>query len=154
MAKDRLHGSRLRRGRVSEPGRIYLVTTVTEGRRPVFADLALGRELVRCLRHVEEAGFAETLCYVAMPDHLHWLLALGEQKSLSGLVQILKNLSARRINASRGAVGPLWQAGFHDRALRVEEDVVGVARYVVANPVRAGLVARVGEYPFWDAKWL
>jgi hypothetical protein len=29
-----------------------------------------------------------------------------------------------------------------------------LARYVVANPVRAGLVQRVGQYPHWDAIWL
>jgi hypothetical protein len=29
-----------------------------------------------------------------------------------------------------------------------------VARYVVMNPVRAGLVSRVGDYPFWDAAWI
>ena len=29
-----------------------------------------------------------------------------------------------------------------------------VARYIVANPLRAGLVERVGDYPYWDAVWL
>lgn len=50
--------------------------------------------------------------------------------------------------------GQLWQAGYHDRALRREEDLRSVARYVVANPVRAGLVSRVGEYSHWDAIWV
>jgi len=155
MAENKPRGQGLRRGRVSEPGRIYLVTTVTHARQPLFADFQSARLLVRCLRHLDEAGLAaESLCFVVMPDHLHWLFALGERKPLSGLVQILKNLSGRQVNAMRGQVGPVWQPGFHDHALRAEEDVVGVARYVVANPVRAGLVGRVGEYPFWDAKWL
>lgn len=148
------HGHDLRRGRVSEPGRIYLLTTVTRERRPVFSDLASGRVVVRCLREMERSGLAETLCFVVMPDHLHWLLALGDRKNLSRVVQVMKNLSARRLNALRGTSGPVWQAGFHDHALRAEEDVVAVARYVVANPVRAGLVPRVGEYGLWDAKWL
>jgi hypothetical protein len=38
--------------------------------------------------------------------------------------------------------------------LRREEDVLSVARYIVVNPLRAGLVARVGDYPLWDAVWL
>jgi len=29
-----------------------------------------------------------------------------------------------------------------------------IARYIVANPLRAGLVSRVGDYPLWDACWL
>jgi hypothetical protein len=38
--------------------------------------------------------------------------------------------------------------------LRQDEDVARVARYVVANPLRAGLVKRIGDYPLWDAAWL
>jgi len=48
----------------------------------------------------------------------------------------------------------VWQPGFHDHALRKEEDVRAVARYVVANPLRAGLVQRIGDYPHWNAIWL
>jgi len=29
-----------------------------------------------------------------------------------------------------------------------------MARYIVANPLRAGLVERIGDYPLWDATWL
>ena len=49
---------------------------------------------------------------------------------------------------------PVWQRGFHDYALGVDKDIVHVARYIVANPLRAGLVSRIGDYPLWDAKWL
>nr|EPB97991.1 hypothetical protein L321_00197 [Pseudomonas plecoglossicida NB2011] len=49
---------------------------------------------------------------------------------------------------------PVWQAGYHDRALRREEDVVMAARYIIANPLRAGLADKVGDYPHWDAVWV
>jgi len=49
---------------------------------------------------------------------------------------------------------PIWQDGYHDHALRAEESLEDVARYIVMNPVRAGLVKSVREYPLWDAKWL
>ncbi len=42
----------------------------------------------------------------------------------------------------------------HGRSLRKDEDLVHLARYVVANPVRAGLVERLGDYPLWDAQWV
>jgi hypothetical protein len=29
-----------------------------------------------------------------------------------------------------------------------------LARYIVANPLRAGLVEHLGDYPHWDAVWL
>lgn len=48
----------------------------------------------------------------------------------------------------------LWQPGFHDRVLRAEDDLVAVARYVVANPIRAGLSRSFGGYPFRDAVWI
>jgi len=65
-----------------------------------------------------------------------------------------KSLITREVNLSIGRSGPLWQQGFHDRALRREDDLVKMARYVVANPLRAGLVERLGDYPLWDAIWV
>ncbi|MEQ7866160.1 transposase, partial [Xanthomonas sp. WHRI 8393] len=35
-----------------------------------------------------------------------------------------------------------------------KDDLRLAARYLIANPLRAGLVERVGDYPFWDAIWL
>lgn len=66
----------------------------------------------------------------------------------------IKGRSAKQINTLSGRQGKLWQDGFHDRALRREEDVLPAARYIVANPLRAGLVSRVGDYPLWDSVWL
>jgi REP element-mobilizing transposase RayT len=83
-----------------------------------------------------------------MPDHLHWLMQLGEQVDLVRCVQGVKSMVSRQLGA------PVWQAGFHDRAMRQEEDLQALARYIVANPLRAGLVTRVGDYPHWDAMWL
>ncbi|RLJ16245.1 transposase [bacterium endosymbiont of Escarpia laminata] len=142
-------GHTLRQGRFSEPGRIYLITAVTHERSALFTNLQLGRVLVSTLRNAP----ATTLCYVIMPDHLHWLMQL-EKVSLSSVVQGVKSASAHSINRSLGIHRPVWQAGFHDHALRRDEDVKLVARYVVANPIRAGLVKRVSDYPLWDAMWL
>ena len=43
--------------------------------------------------------------------------------------------------------GRLWQEGFFDRVLRDEDDLLGIAAYIVANPMRAGLCGRVHDYP-------
>ena len=43
--------------------------------------------------------------------------------------------------------------GYYDHALRKEENVQNIARYIVANPLRADLVKNVGDYPYWYAKW-
>ena len=88
-------------------------------------------------------------------DHIHWLFSLAEDISLTSVVAGMKRHSARQINdliEYRGR--PVWQRGFHDHALRRDEDVIHVARYIVANPLRAGLVSRIGDYSLWDAAWL
>ena len=144
----------LRRGRVSEACRVYHVTTVTRNRTLTFVDLDRGRHVVRSLRASDEAGATRTLAYVVMPDHLHWLLQLEERRNLSAVVGRVKASSARMINGSRATGGPVWQRGFHDHAVRQQEDLRGLARYIVYNPVRSGLVDHPRSYPLWDAAWL
>jgi putative transposase len=149
------HGRDLRKGRVSIENNIYLVTIVTQGGRPLFNRLECGRVVVCSLQYAEKFGIASTLAYVVMPDHSHWLMSLENQSSLSNVVGRIKRNTSRQINRHLGYTGVgVWQRGFHEHALRGEEDVRDVARYIVANPLRAGLVKRVGDYPLWDAVWL
>lgn len=145
--------SRLRRGRFSQPERIYLLTANTLNRVPLFADWRIGRLVVQQLRREQAQGAAKSLAWVVMPDHFHWLVEL-QNGSLQDIMRRTKSLSARAINRATGRTGRCWQQGFHDRALRREEDLKNLARYVIANPLRAGLAARVGDYPLWDAIWL
>lgn len=147
------HSHALRKGRVSEPGRAYLLTTVTERRRPVFGDWRTGRLLVAELRAEHETGRVESLAWVVMPDHLHWLTILREE-TLDTLMRRVKSRSAIAINRVLGDSRPLWQKAYHDHAVRAEEGLRAMARYVVANPLRAGLADRLGDYPLWDAVWL
>ena len=66
----------------------------------------------------------------------------------------IKSATARAYNEQRKRTGALWARAYHEHLLRGDDDVKGAARYLVANPVRAGLVKRVGDYPFWDAVWI
>ncbi|MFY0731378.1 REP-associated tyrosine transposase [Pseudomonas sp. NFX15] len=144
---------RLRMGRYAEANRIYLLTTNTFRRKPVFKDFAVGRLVVNQFRNAQNQGFANSLAWVVMPDHFHWLIEL-QKGSLSELMQKTKSMSTKAVKQSTGRTTGLWQRGFHDRALRREEDLVKLARYVVANPLRAGLVEKLGDYPLWDAVWV
>jgi putative transposase len=143
----RFHGKELRKGRISENNRIYHITTTTYQRRPRFTQLAAARLVINALRTEAENKQAETLAFVLMPDHLHWLLQLNTG-GLSSLVGRVKSVTSHKIG------GNVWQSGFYDHAFRNDEDVVATARYIVANPLRAGLVERVEDYPHWDAIWL
>jgi len=146
------HAGNLRHGRVSETGRVYLITCVTYKREPVFSQWNSGRLLAQVL--MEENDRAETLAYVVMPDHLHWLMQRDDDTALGPLMRTVKSVSSWRINRALNRSGRLWHPGYRDHALRKEDDLVATARYLVANPLRAGLVKRIGDYPLWDAVWL
>lgn len=152
IVMDKHRGSELRKGRVSIDNQVYLITTVTNKRQPVFVDLFLGRVLVQILN--EPSLGINTICFVIMPDHLHWLLQLQGKQNLSKIVQKIKSKSGFYIKQKLKLSEKLWQSGFHDHAIRKEEDIKKIARYIVANPLRAGLVARIEDYALWDACWI
>lgn len=143
----------LRKGRASLLGQVYLVTTVTASRRPVFAALALGRYVVNAMRSQDLDGITDTLAFVVMPDHVHWMFALTVDTPLGTLIKRFKGNTARHINLATGGSGAVWQPSFHDHAVRNDESLLVIARYVVMNPVRAGLARRIGDYSLWDAVW-
>ena len=146
-------GSDLRLGRYSETGQIYLLTSVVHDRIPLFSHWRTGRLVVQEFRRVQEQGLAESLAWVVMPDHFHWLVTL-KKGSLGMLMRKVKSRSALSLMRLGYTSQQVWQKGYHDRAIRREEDLQSVARYIVANPLRAGLVQRIGDYPLWDAVWL
>ncbi len=136
----------LRMGRVSLPNHFYHVTMVTEGREPVFEEFSTASAACRAFSIDSLSPHCTTLAFVVMPDHVHWLFQLHSQ--LSSVVKIYKVRVTMTIGRS------IWADGYHDHALRQEEDIRKVARYIVANPLRAGLVTEIGQYPYWDAIWL
>jgi len=150
---QRFHSHDLRRGRHSRSGGIYLVTTAVVGRRAVFASFAVARIAAEELHRAGTAGIADSLAWVVMPDHVHWLAGM-RAAPLAEVVRAFKGRTARRANVARGCRGSLWQVGYHESALRAEEDVRAWVRYLVWNPVRSGLVERIGDYPFWDTCWV
>ena len=144
----------LRIGRVSLIDHVYHVTTSTLHRQALFADSRAAAAAARALTYRPLLGESELLAWVLMPDHLHMLLRLGGGDTLDGLVGRVKAATARCVNREIGRTGPVWQRAYHDHGLRREEDLVTTARYIVANPLRAGLVRRIGDYPYWNAVWL
>lgn len=143
----------LRKGGVSEVGQVYSITCVTADRESVFACWRSARLLVAQLRAMHESGDVESLAWVVMPDHMHWLFQL-RKGDLATVICRMKARSSLAINRRNATCGRLWQKGYYDRAMRREDDLRVAARYIIMNPVRAGLVEKVGDYPLWDAIWL
>ena len=144
----------LRRGRRSGPDQVYLLTTTTWDRRRLFADHENAFAVAAVLREDRLWRDSQLLCWTLMPDHLHLLLSLGHAEPLPKLMQRVKAITSAAADVDTiPRIRRTWMPGFHDHALRREEDIAAVARYVVMNPVRAGLVERTRDYPFRGSIW-
>lgn len=144
----------LRRGRVSLAGQVYLVTFTTVGRQPLFLNPEAARIASSVLAGARVFGRSRLLAWVLMPDHWHGLIELGDGEDLAALVGRIKTNSSRCVRKETTAPGRVWARAFHDHALRMDECILAAARYIVLNPVRAGLVASLRNYPYWNAIWL
>ena len=148
------HAKDLRVGRFSSPGIVYLITAVTNNRQKAFIEHQIARILIKTMKNADEKKYSSTLGFVVMPDHLHWIFKLGKSKDLSSTVKYVKGSSAIQINRYSQNLKFQWQPGFHDHAIRNDESLVAVMRYVIANPLRAGIVESIGDYPSWDSVYL
>jgi len=84
--------------------------------------------------------------YVIMPDHIHFFICGDVDFKLSEWVKGLKRaiLSAFQKTDSEN----LWQPGFFDHLLRSGESYGQKWDYVRENPIRAGLVSKIEDWPF------
>lgn len=143
----------LRRGRHTAPHGWHLITFAIRERAPLFRDAVAAFAACPAIEDPRLWNDAKLMAWVLMPDHWHGIIA-SDSEPLSRTVQRLKCNVARRVNLAVGGSGSLWAKAFHDRALRRETDLLPAARYLVMNPVRARLVRRPGDYPFWNAVWI
>ena len=136
---------RLRIGRISLSGHIYFVTTVTKKRRRVFNDAAYAQAAVDAFAAPALLKDSCILSWVLMPDHAHWLIQLGSQGTLSSLVASMKSASARQVRRA-GYEEVVWAKGFYDSRLRHNLSIPIVTRYILNNPLKAGLATERGQY--------
>ncbi len=125
----------------------YFVTACTLDRRKAFVTKDFCDECrIELSAGCVTFGFI-TRAYCFMPDHIHILTeAIREDSALAEFIAMWKQRTGfawRKYSGSR-----LWQRGYWERMLRSEEHVLPIARYVVENPVRAGLVTDAKAYPW------
>jgi len=124
-------------------GRVFLVTICTAGRHPWFSlHPSLANKTAATIVVLANARWTTLHAWCVLPDHVHILM---EDPDVVGYVRVLKGsltTCARRIDPQRR----LWQRSFHDHAPRSGEGLLETARYVLGNPVRAGIVAAAAEY--------
>jgi putative transposase len=130
----------------------YFITICADQRAPVFLDIEFGQFVAaQFLIFAERFGF-ELIAYCVMPDHMHGLLAgQSDDSFLEPCLRRYKQFTGYDWKHERRHLTRLWQEGFHDRILRDNDPTEGVIRYILENPVRAGLVNDPREYPLVGA---
>ena len=73
----------------------------------------------------------------------------GQKYGLSQVCHSIKSYSAHKINSVLARTSGVWQSESYDRVIRDEKDYRDKVTYIMWNPVRAGLVAKPGDY-----RWL
>jgi putative transposase len=114
---------------------------------PVFGAFEPAGIAKNVIIRYRDKGYYYLPAYCVMPDHVHMLLIpLHSGRHLSRIVATLKNAITRALKDSGVAVR--WQWGYHDHVLRSAESTTDIARYIMMNPVRKGLVSDFRAWQF------
>lgn len=96
----------------------------------------------------------ETVAAVVLPEHLHAIWRLPEDDDdFSTRWSLIKAGFTRRLGAASKSVGRkrernIWQRRFWEHLIRDDEDMAAHIDYVHGNPVKHGLVADMGDWPY------
>ncbi|MDX6446348.1 MAG: REP-associated tyrosine transposase [Blastocatellia bacterium] len=90
--------------------------------------------------------------YSIMPNHVHSVFAplatADTPESLSSIMHSLKRNTAKRANKVLGRSGAFWEHESFDHYVRNRSEWLRVTKYVLENPVKAGLVTKWEDWPW------
>ncbi|HYN41204.1 MAG TPA: transposase [Thermoanaerobaculia bacterium] len=133
--------------RLDHAGALWHVTSRGSERREVFADDDDRREFLQLLGRAVELFGWKLYAWVLMDNHFHLVVGTPEATLSRGMRQLNGDF-AQHFNRRHGRDGHVFQGRF--KAILVQRDahLLEVARYVVRNPVRAGMVVSPGDWPW------
>jgi len=112
-----------------------------------LADERVARMMVDCIRW-RDGKVYDLLGFCIMPNHVH--MVFSTDRPLPELLRSLKGYTSRRANRILNRKGRFWQEEGYDHVVRGEEELERILRYVVNNPVKAGLVERPEQWMWTD----
>ena len=123
-------------------------TCCVQDKQPLFVTSDMFKVFEEKLRGALKKNESDAHVYLFMPDHVHLLLE-GRSES-SDLWKVIVDFKQATGYWLRSAVrSEKWQHDFYDHILRDEEDdVEKQVRYILENPVRAGIVEDWMSYPY------
>lgn len=96
--------------------------------------------VISTINYLKENDY-DLITYCIMPNHVHLVLSLKQNsRNVDKIMQSLKRYSARQINKLLKRSGSFWQAESYDHVVRDEDELYRIIKYVLNNPVKAGLV--------------
>lgn len=133
--------------RLEFPGAWWHIHSRGVERRDIFLDDADRRAFLNVLAAAVPHFRWRLHAYVLMRNHYHLLVETVET-TLSRGMQKIGGDYAETFNKRHDRVGHLFQGRFKAHLIDSETYLLRVAKYIVLNPVRAGLVARAAEWPW------
>jgi REP element-mobilizing transposase RayT len=123
---------------------VYFVTICPKDRRPVLANATVFSAMKQTIAQLKRW---QVLAGVVMPDHAHLIVSPVDDRDLSigDFSAAFKRLLRRELGSQTWE----WQRGCFDRLLRSDENLGSKWIYLQDNPVRAGLVERAEDWPFY-----
>ncbi len=98
-------------------------------------------EICQHTLHYPDKKEYNLICYCIMPNHIHLVFELlNKNRGLSKIMQSIKRISARKSNQILNRAGKFWQDESYDRLVRDDKELYFIIKYVLLNPVNAGLV--------------
>ena len=86
--------------------------------------------------------------YCLMPNHVHLLMTPASKSGISRVLQDLGRRYVRQINDQYQRRGTLWEGRYHACLIEDSAYLLRTYRYIERNPLRAGLVDQVADYPW------
>lgn len=132
------------------PGPPCSITIAVVDRRTIFglSHDAFTRSAVGAVQLLAKNDEVPVHVALFMPDHIHLCLEASIKISIIDFVSKLKS-SITRLGWQQGLDKSFLQLSFYDHLLRTDEDITKVVKYILLNPVRAEIVIRWQDYPYW-----
>ena len=134
--------------RLDLPGEGYFLGCNTEGRRRFFGNPALAQLILDLYVAERERGKILLHGYVVMPDHYHVILSLRGEPSVSALLRRVHSFFLRDSSEITGIKRRFFQRRPYDHVLRDERDFLEKLEYCHNNPITAGLVKEIIDWPW------